>query len=159
MAMSCRSVLTLGTVLAVALAAPSAHAQGPATLEALSEYRLTMPMLRKVIASGKTAQEGPDSKAFAAATNRPAMSIEDVMSAFDRYPSGKRAVAASGLSTREMATAYLAFYYTSRYLAEEQMRKAMGQTMPGPPAHVRPDNVELLRKNQDEIARLLDETR
>ena len=146
------------TVLGLVVGVPAARAQGPATLRALSEYRLTMPTLRKVITAGRSIPRGPEADAIAEATNRPAMSIEDVMAVFDRYPSAKRAVASSGLSSREFATAYLAFYYTSRYLAEEQMRRGMGQTPPGPPAHVRPDNVALLRQNEAELRRLSGET-
>lgn len=88
----------------VASPAP-AHAQGPATLRALGEYRLTMPTLRKIITAGRGINAGPDAQAINAATNRPAMSIEDLMGVFDRYPAAKRAVASSGLSPREFATA------------------------------------------------------
>ena len=139
----------------VASPAP-AHAQGPATLRALGEYRLTMPTLRKIITAGRGINAGADAQAINAATNRPAMSIEDLMGVFDRYPAAKRAVASSGLSPREFATAYLAWVYTGRYLADAEARKALGQTVAGPPAHVRPDNVTLLRDNQDELARLLE---
>ena len=63
--------------------------------------------------------------------------------------------AAVELSAREFATSYLAFMYTARYLAEAEMRKAQGQTI-SPPAHVRPDNVQLVRDNQAELSRLSD---
>jgi ABC-type Fe3+ transport system substrate-binding protein len=146
--------LTALTIVAAAFAAEPVSAQGPATLKALGAYRLTMPTLRKVIAAGKAAERGPDADAIKQATGQSAMSIEHVMGVFDRYPSARNAVAASGLSSREFATAYLAFYYTTRYLADDQMRRALGQTPPGPPAHVNPANVELVRNNQEEIARL-----
>ena len=139
--------LTLSGI--VAAASPS-DAQGPATLRALGEYRLTMPTLRKVIAAGKAASSGPDAAAINAAMGRPAMSIEDLIGVIDRYPALKSAVSASGLSAREFATSYLAYMYTVRYLAEAEMRKAQGQTI-SPPAHVRPDNVQLVRDNQAEL--------
>jgi hypothetical protein len=141
------------TIAGLVAAAPPAGAQGPATLRAIGEYRLTMPTLRKLITAGKAVNAGPDAAAINAAMGRPAMSIEDVMGAIDRYPAAKRAVSASGLSAREFATAYLAYFYTVRHLADAEQRKALGQTV-GPPAHVRPDNVQLVRDNQAELARL-----
>ncbi|MDF2774002.1 MAG: hypothetical protein K0S86_3499 [Geminicoccaceae bacterium] len=143
------------TFAGLVVAAPAAGAQGSATLRAIGEYRLTMPTLRKLIAAGKAVNTAPDAAAINAALGRPAMSIEDMMAAIDRYPAAKRAVSASGLSAREFATAYLAYMYTVRHLADAEMRKAMGQTV-GPPAHVRPDNVQLVRDNQAELARLSD---
>ena len=137
----------------VTTASPAA-AQGPATLRAIGEYRLTMPTLRKLIAAGKAVNAAPDAAAINAALGRPAMSIEDMMGAIDRYPAAKQAVSASGLSAREFATAYLAYAYTVRHLADAEMRKALGQTVAGPPAHVRPDNVKLVQDNQEELARL-----
>ena len=136
----------------VATASPTG-AQGPATLRAIGEYRLTMPTLRKLIAAGKAVNTAPDAAAINAALGRPAMSIEDVMGTIERYPAAKRAVSASGLSTEEFATAYLAYFYTVRHLADAEMRRAQGQTV-GPPAHVRPDNVQLVRDNQAELTRL-----
>ena len=133
----------------VATASPS-NAQGPATLRAIGEYRLTMPTLRKLIAAGKAASSGPDATAINAAMGRPAMSIEDLIGVIDRDPALESAVSASGLSAREFATSYLAYMYTARYLAEAEMRKAQGQTI-SPPAHVRPDNVQLVRDNQAEL--------
>ena len=138
------------TLSGIAAAASPSDAQGPATLRALGEYRLTMPTLRKVIAAGKAASSGPDAAAINAAMGRPAMSIEDLIGVIDRYPALKSAVSASGLSAREFATSYLAYMYTVRYLAEAEMRKAQGQTI-SPPAHVRPDNVQLVRDNQAEL--------
>jgi hypothetical protein len=138
----------------VATASPS-DAQGPATLRAIGEYRLTMPTLRKLIAAGKAVSSGPDASAINAAMGGPAMSIEDLIGVIDRYPALKQAVSASGLSAREFATSYLAYMYTARYLADAEMRKAQGQTI-SPPAHVRPDNVQLVRDNQAELARLSD---
>lgn len=142
------------TLASIAASPSTARAQGPATLKTLSEYRLTMPTLRKLIAAGRGIRQSPDAKAIDSATNRPAMSIEDVMRVTDRYPAAKQAVSATGLSAREFATAYLAYFYTGRYLAEEEMRKALGQKVAGPPAHVRADNVKLLRDNQEELTRL-----
>jgi hypothetical protein len=138
----------------VATASPS-DAQGPATLRAIGEYRLTMPTLRKLIAAGKAVNTGPDAATINAAMGRPAMSIEDLIGVIDRYPPLKQAVSASGLSAREFATSYLAYLYTVRHLADAEMRKAQGQTV-GPPAHVRPDNVQLVRDNQAELSRLSD---
>ena len=139
--------LTLSAL--VATTSPTG-AQGPATLRALSEYRLTMPTLRKVIVAGKAASSSPDAAAINAAMGRPAMSIVDLIGVIDRYPALESAVSASGLSAREFATSYLAYMYTVRYLADAEMRKAQGQTI-SPPAHVRPDNVQLVRDNQAEL--------
>jgi hypothetical protein len=116
-----------------------------------------MPTLRKLIAAGKSTRQSPDGAAIDSAMNQRAMSIEQVMAVIDRYPAAKQAVSSSGLSAREFATAYLAYYYSVRYLAEEEMRKGMGQTVAGPPAHVRPDNVKLIRDNREELQRLSEE--
>jgi hypothetical protein len=88
------------------------------------------------------------------AASDPAVTIEQAMAAFDGHASSKRAVSACGLSFREFATAYLALYWASRFLAEEEMAKAQGRSPRRAPAHVPPENVELLRKNQAEIERL-----
>ncbi len=143
------------TITGLVATASPVDAQGPATLRAIGEYRLTMPTLRKLIAAGKAVNTAPDAKAINAALGQPAMSIEDVTGTIARYPAAKQAVSASGLSPKEFATAYLAYFYTVRYLADAEMRKAQGQTV-GPPAHVRPDNVQLIRDNQAELARLSD---
>ncbi|HEX6048751.1 MAG TPA: hypothetical protein VFZ21_05775 [Gemmatimonadaceae bacterium] len=153
-----QSVIVAGCLTLTGLLATtaSARAQGPATLRAIGEYRLTMPTLRKLITAGKGVNAGADAQAINTAMSQPAMSIEDILGVIDRYAAAKRAVAASGLAPREFATAYLAYFYTARYLADAEMRKALGQPVAGPPAHVRPDNVKLLRDNQDELARLSD---
>ena len=80
----------------VTTASPS-DAQGPSTLRAIGEYRLTMPTLRKLIAAGKAASSGPDATAINAAMGRPAMSIEDLIGVIDRYSALKQAVSASGV--------------------------------------------------------------
>jgi hypothetical protein len=143
------------TLSGLAATASPSDAQGPATLRAIGEYRLTMPTLRKLIAAGKAVSSGPDAAAINAAMGRPAMNIEDLIGVIDRYPALKQAVSASGLSAREFATSYLAYLYTVRHLADAEMRKAQGQTI-GPPAHVRADNVQLVRDNQAELSRLSD---
>jgi NAD(P)-dependent dehydrogenase (short-subunit alcohol dehydrogenase family) len=152
-----RTIVTAAclTFAGLVIAGSPAGAQGPATLKAIGEYRLTMPTLRKLIAAGKAVNAAPDAAAINAALGRPAMSIEDVTGTIDRYPAAKQAVSASGLSAKEFATAYLAYFHTVRHLADAEMRKAQGQTV-GPPAHVRPDNVQLIKDNQAELARLSD---
>lgn len=92
--------------------------------------------------------------AFRRATSDPSMSIEQAMAVYDRYPTSKRAVVASGLSAREFATASLALHWAFRFLAEVEMEKALGKPPRRPLAHVPPENVELARKNQAEIERL-----
>jgi hypothetical protein len=142
------------TLLALAASALPVGAQGPATLKALGGYRLTMPTIRKVVAAGNAIERGPDADAVGRATSDPAMSIDQLVAVFGRYPSAKQAVAASGLSPREFATATLSLYWATRFLAEQEMYKSLGRPQTGPPAHVPPENVELVRANQAEIERL-----
>jgi hypothetical protein len=113
-----------------------------------------MPTIRKVVAAGNAIERGPDAEAVGRATSDPALSIDQLMAVFGRYASAKRAVAASGLSPREFATATLSLYWATRYLAEQEMYKSLGRPQTGPPAHVPPENVELVRANQAEIERL-----
>ena len=124
-------------------------AQGPETLKALQAYQLTAPNLTKVLETGRTIENSPEATRIGEATAElTRMSIEQVMAVADKYPSMKRAVASSGLSSREFATALLSFTWAVRYLAEEEMLTGMGKTPPGPPAHVPKANVDLVRRNR-----------
>jgi hypothetical protein len=134
---------------------PRATAQGPDTLRALSEYRLTMPVVRKVMQAGREVESGPEGKQVGEATqNITNMSIEQVVALNDRFPTLKKAVASSGLSPKEFATAQLSLQWAYRYFATSEMEKQLGRPSAGPPAHVPKENVELVRANQAEIARL-----
>lgn len=136
-----------------------ASAQGPETLRTLSEYRLTMPVVRKVMQVGREVENGPEGKQVGEATqNITNMSIEQVVALSDRFPTLKKAVASSGLSAKEFATAQLSLQWAYRYLAVSEMEKATGKPAHGPPAHVPKENVELVRSNEAEIARLSGES-
>jgi len=132
----------------------NSFAQGPETLKALQAYQLTVPSLTKVLDAGRTIEESPEATQIGEATAElTRMSIEQVMAVADKYPSMKRAIASSGLSSREFATALLSFTWATRYLAEEEMLTGMGKTPPGPPAHVPKANVDLVRRNRALIQR------
>jgi hypothetical protein len=149
-----RAVTSLVVSLPPALA-PLAVAQGPDTLRALSEYRLTMPVVRKVMQVGREVESGPEGKQVREATmSITNMSIEQIVALNDRFPTLKKAVASSGLSPKEFATAQLSLQWAYRYLATAEMEKAMGRQSAGPPAHVPKENVEFVRSNEAEIARL-----
>ena len=144
------------SLLISSLAAPAAMAQGPETLKALAAYRLTMPTIRKLLEAGDEVEKTPaEAKAVREATSDiQRMSIGQTVAVIEKYPAMKRAVARTGLSSREYATGLLSLHWAMRYLAEQEMRKAQGQTPPGPPAHVPKENVELVLKNMEEIERL-----
>jgi hypothetical protein len=132
-----------------------AVAQGPDTLRALSEYRLTMPVVQKVMHVGREVEKGPEGKQVGEATqNMTSMSIEQVVALNDRFPTLKKAVASSGLSPKEFATAQLSLQWAYRYLATAEMEKALGKPSRGPPAHVPKENVEFVQNNRAEIERL-----
>ena len=149
--------LTLAFATLGAPAVNTAHAQGRETLVALGAYRLTMPTLRKVLVALRENSRGPDSAVVDAYFWPDPMSrrsIAEVAAFLQRHPSTRRAVARSGLSSREFATAYLSYVHAARYLMEEAAKRMQGQAA-RPPGHVPRQNVELIRANADELERLL----
>lgn len=141
--------------IAVTVAAQVLPAQGPETLRALGAYHLTMPTVRKLIAAGRSYEEQPGADEVSDALEDPSrMSIDQFVAVIDRFPILQKAVSGSGMAPREFATASLAFHWAMRYLAEDEMRRMTSQKQAGPPAHVPAGNVELLRKNEEEIRKL-----
>jgi hypothetical protein len=143
-------------VLLSFLVAPLAvPAQGPETLETLGSYRLTMPVVRKLMAAAREFENAPDARAAQdEMRDLSRMSIDQAVAVIGKYPSLQKAVASTGMPLREFATASLAFYWATRFLLEDGMRQASGAKSNGPPAHVPLENVELLLKNEEEIRKL-----
>jgi hypothetical protein len=116
------------------------------------EYRLTMPVLRKMLAV-----KGPHiSDALPPDTAR-WMSVKELTAALDRIPAARQAIASAGLSTAQFAAAWKAYAEAEEYLMQEELAKTMDARAPVP-LHdgVRKDNVELIRANQKEVKRLED---
>ena len=148
----------VGLVLsALLLGAGIARAQRPfAAIDQTAEsYRLTMPVLRKVLpvlnATGVKTECPRNGGLF---RDVDAMRIAEMEAVLDRCVPVRRAAVAQGVSTREAALVAKALIRAGRRITEEESAKATGGTPAPLPAGVLSDNVALVRQNEAEIARL-----
>jgi hypothetical protein len=144
-----RSVACWAGILAVltvtALPGRTAAQNGKNVQQSDGHYRLTMPVVRKMLTVNgpSLSEELPADKALL-------MSDKELAAALDRIPAARRAIAGSGLSTGEFAAAWKAYAEAE----ESLMREENGETTDE--RGVRKENVELIRANREEIRRLLD---
>ena len=149
----------LATLVALCtfLGAPSpAHSQGDALADAraVESYRLTMPVLRKVL----PALYHPEARACEKGKNEhrdpSRMSLAEMTARLEECAPVRNAVRQSGLSAREAALTLAALLRASRRSADEESARATGgQAPPLAPGPLR-DNVQLIRDNEAELGRL-----
>ena len=124
---------------------------------AASDYRLTMPVLRKAIpalyAGGKARctqrQRSPQEIA--------AMTVAQMEVELQGCAPVQRAAAAQGVTTRELAQVSKALLQAGHRMAEEESAKATGGTAAPLPSGALRDNVALVRQNEAELGRLIKE--
>jgi hypothetical protein len=150
-------VLSLTLIVATALSSDaqqiSPTRDGSAAIspgvQQVDAYRLTMPVLRKVMAGWPKVREGrpdgwTDKLRF--------MNVKQLTAEFDRIPAARRSIASSGLSTQEYAAAWLAYTEAAMFLMEEDLAKTYGTQPPAALKEgIRKQNVELIRANRPEI--------
>jgi hypothetical protein len=131
---------------------PTAANDGRAEAES---YRLTMPVLRRVLpvlhAPGVTTECPRQGGAF---RDVDAMPVTEMQAVLDRCAPVRRAAAAHGVSTREVALAAKALMRAGRRITEEESAKVSGGTPAPLSAGALRDNVLLVRQNEAEIGRL-----
>lgn len=126
--------------------------------KAYYSYRLTMPKVKKYLAAAvnlaNAIQRTPAvDQAIETSMNA---SIDEAVAAFNRVPEARRGIADAGLTTRDFVLTQGAFVRAG--VAYGLMKEG---TMSPDSAlkimHVRPANLDFVRKNEAEIARLTKE--
>jgi hypothetical protein len=118
----------------------------------VDEYRLSMPMLRKVLPVLYAPRM--DTCPRRAPREVAAMSVAEMQEQIEHCAPVQRAAAAHGVTTREVALVSKALMQVGIRMAEEESAKATGGTpAPLPPGVLR-DNVALVRQNEAELGRL-----
>lgn len=145
-----RFVLTVGFALvATSTVSSIASAQGrpPADARIVDSYRLTMPMLRKVL----PALYAPGAESCPRDRNRDphTMSIADMMRMLERCPPVVQALRSAGLSVRDGAIVFASVLLTAKEAALKGGKAA--DIAPG----VLRDNALLLERNDPELKRLM----
>ena len=155
-----RCIMSIALLALPAVAATArAQGKGPEDMRTLANYRLTMPTLRKVLGAIREMKADAESKKLEAAGEEgfnkdiASMSLAEIAAEYDRLPPAKRAIARSGLSTREWVTAFASFIWATRVIGEQELAKMSGKA-PITPGHVPQENVDLVRQNEAEIERL-----
>lgn len=127
----------------------------------ISEYRLTMPVLRKLAQTQDNlfaATRDPALKAKYAALDRQsdgepeARSLDDMVKRFERFPELKRAITSTGLTTREYLTATFSLFQAVTALSMMEMDGPM--KLKELPAGAFADNVAFLKANQAELDKM-----
>lgn len=161
-----RRAIALMVIAACALPGSAARAQGrgPDDARTLAGYRLTMPIVRKVLGAMREADTDPEMRQikqrWAASGARPdytTMSLAQLAAQYDAMPPAKRALARAGVSSREAATVYTALMRAISYTSQEDAAnaRAIGARPPAPlPPGAAASNVALVRQNQAELERL-----
>ena len=140
-------VLVLGVVGALLLASPArAQERSADDTKALDSYRLTMPVLRKVLPAlyAPGAQSCPRPKA----RDPNSLSIAEMTQSLERCPPVTRALARVGVPVREAAIVFGSLLRTGQRVAMQS-----GRTTALPPGVAR-DNALLLEQNDPEIRKL-----
>ncbi len=158
-----RCIMSIALLALPAVAATArAQGKGPEDMKTLANYRLTMPTVRKVLGAMREMRADPESKKYESEGEGWGekflnMSLAEITAEYDRLPPAKRAIARSGLSTREWVTAFASLMWAGRVIAEQELAKATGKA-PITPGHVPQENVDLVRQNEAEIERLHGQT-
>lgn len=141
------AVFALTLVAALTLPSPApAQVRSVAESKAIDSYRLTMPMLRKVVPAlyAPGAQSCPRPKARDANS----LSIAEMTRSLERCPPVTRALARVGVPVREAAVVFASLLRTGQQVAMQS-----GRTAALPPGVAR-DNALLLEQNDPEIRKL-----
>lgn len=148
--------LLLGFALCV-LTFPGSGAAAQHGTEAASVYRLSMPMLRKALpllsAAGKERCTGRQRTPQEIAE----MTIARMEAEIEGCAPVKRAVAARGVTPRELAQVSKALLQVGHRMAEEESAKATGGAAAPLPPGALADDVALVRQNEAELGRLIEE--
>ena len=143
--------------LCAGLAAPSrAYPQGDAQADAraIESYRLTMPVLRKVLPALYHPDAGACEKGKNENRDPSRMPLAEMTARLEECAPVRNAVRRSGLSTREAALTLAALVRASKRSAEEESAKAAGGQAPATGPGPLKDNVRLIRDNEAELGRL-----
>ena len=133
--------------------APEAAAQNESG--ASSDYRLTMPVLRKALPALYAAGKERCTERRRTPQEIAAMTIGQMEAELQGCAPVQRAASAQGITTRELAQVSKALLQAGHRMAEEESAKATGGTAaPLPPGLLR-DNVVLLRQNEAELGRIV----
>ena len=144
--------LDLGlALLPASMLAPAAAAQGrsPADARAIESYRLTMPMLKKVLpALAAGVQACPRDR-----RDPRTLGLAEMSQVIDRCPPMAQALGRAGVPAREAALVMGSLYRTSEAVA---LRSGdVNAVDPGPLR----DNALLMQQNDAEIKRLMGDNR
>jgi hypothetical protein len=146
-----RLALALGlALLASSMLAPTAEAQGrsPADARIIESYRLTMPLLRKVL----PALYAPGAQSCPRDRRDPrALSIAEMAQMIERCPAMTQALRRAGVPSREAAIVMGSLYRTAEAVA---IRRGDVNAVDQGPLR---DNALLLQQNDAEIKRLTGE--
>jgi hypothetical protein len=144
---------------------PASDASGVESLSGdakeISEYRLTMPVLRKLAQTQENmfaATRDPALKEKYAALGRQSNdepepnSLDDMVKRIERVPEVKRAITSTGLTTREYMKATLSMFQAAMALSMMEMEGPMKvKTLP---PGVMADNVAFLKANKAELDKM-----
>ena len=144
--------LTFGVGAFALLVCAPAAAQSPG--EAASDYRLTMPVLRKAIPALYAAGKESCTRRHRDQRELAEMTVAQMASELDGCAPVQRAAAAQGISTLELAQVSKALMQVGHRISEEESAKVTGGTPPALPSGVLRDNVSLVRQNEAELGRL-----
>jgi hypothetical protein len=152
--MMTRLLLSLAAC-ALILSASEAAAQKQAA--ATSDYRLTMPVLRKALPALYAAGKERCTSRQRSPQEIDEMTVAQMEAELEGCAPVQRAAAAHGITTRELAQVSKALLQAGHRLAEEESAKATGGTAAPLPAGALRDNVALVRENEVELGRLIKE--
>ena len=140
-----------------ALTVLSSEAAAQQQAGANSDYRLTMPVLRKALPALYAAGKERCTERQRSPQEIAEMTVAQMEAELDGCAPVQRAAAAQGVTTRELAQVSKALLQVGHRMAEEESAKATGGTAaPLPPGALR-DNVATVRQNEAELGRLIKE--
>ena len=149
----CRLALASGLALIISsIAVPAAFAQGrsPADTRIVESYRLTMPMLRKVM----PALYSPGAESCPRDRRDPrTLSLAEMAQMIDRCVPMTQALRRAGVPSREAALVMASIYRTAEAVA---IRRGDANAVDQGPLR---DNALLMQQNDAELKRLTGETR
>ena len=122
-----------------------------------SDYRLTMPMLRKALPVLYAAGKERCTQRQRSAQEIADMAIAQMEAELEGCAPIQRAAAAHGVGTRELAQVSKALLQAGHRMADEESAKATGGTAALLPAGALRDNVALLRQHEAELGRIIKE--